>query len=66
MYRNKYKPDSWVCFVHCNDIDNSYNCIVYPPRLIEEIVFGEPKLAKLRGEKLVVYAKDNGFEDLTV
>lgn len=54
-------PEAWVCFVKCNDEDGSYNCIVYPPHQIKELTFGQPKLQKLRGEKLVVYAKNNGL-----
>ncbi len=65
----KYRRDiilddlsAWVCFVNCNDTDDYYECVVYPPLQIKEIVFGEPKLARLRGEKKVVYAEDNGLE----
>ncbi|BAZ18658.1 hypothetical protein NIES4071_105430 (plasmid) [Calothrix sp. NIES-4071] len=65
----KYRRDiilddlsAWVCFVKCNDTDDYYECVVYPPLQIKEIVFGEPKLARLRGEKKVVYAEDNGLE----
>lgn len=54
-------PDAWVCFVQCNDINNKYNCIVYPPLQIKFIKFGEPRLQKLRGEKKVVYAQDNNM-----
>lgn len=53
------QPESWVCFVQCDDSNTQYNCIVYPPIQIEEIKFGKPKLLKLRGEKLVVYAEEN-------
>lgn len=55
------RPNDWVCFVLCDDTNNSYNCTIYPPIQIKELVFGEPRLAKLKGEKKVVYAKDNNF-----
>lgn len=55
-------PSAWVCFVKCDDTDDYYKCVVYPPLQIKQVVFGEPKLARLRGEKKVVYAEDNGLE----
>jgi hypothetical protein len=55
------QPDSWVCFVKCDDTNSRYNCIVYPAMQIKYIIFGEPKIARLRGEKKVVYAKDNNI-----
>ncbi|MEM7595672.1 MAG: hypothetical protein AAF383_29920 [Cyanobacteria bacterium P01_A01_bin.83] len=55
------EPEAWVCFVQCNYRDRSYDCIIYPPLQIKNIVFSEPKLAKLKSEKKVVYAKDNAL-----
>lgn len=52
-------PHAWVCFVQCNDTDGTYNCTVYSPLQIKDIIFGEPKLSRLRGEKKVVYANSN-------
>lgn len=55
------QANNWVCFVGCNDVDGHYNCYVYPPFQIKELVFRAPKLAKLKGKKQVVYATD--FKD---
>ncbi len=55
------RPNAWVCFVVCDDINKSYNAIVYPPFQIKELVFKPPKLAHLQGKKRVVYAKDLGI-----
>lgn len=52
------KPDAWVCFVECNDKDSSFECTVYPPYQMKELVLGEPKLDYLKGKKKVAYAKD--------
>jgi hypothetical protein len=52
------KPDAWVCFVECNDKNNSFECIVYPPYQMKEIILGEPKLDYLKGKKKVAYAQD--------
>lgn len=56
------QPDAWICFVQCIDLGSTYPCIVYPPRQLKTIKFGEPKLAKLKGEKKVVYAAENGID----
>jgi hypothetical protein len=54
-------PEAWVCFVSCDDTTPSLSCTVFPPLQMKEIIFGQPKLPKLRGKKLVVYAADNGL-----
>ena len=51
-------PEAWVCFVGCNDENEHYNCFVYPPYQIKELLFRDPKLAKLKGKKKVLYATD--------
>lgn len=51
-------PDSWVSFVLCNDSDGSYDCVVFPPFQIRELVFKKPKLRHLWGKKEVVYYED--------
>ena len=48
-------PDAWLCFVECDDI-NEYKCKVFPPCQISDLKFSEPKLAKLKGKKKVIYA----------
>ncbi|MCW3075055.1 MAG: hypothetical protein JWP69_2124 [Flaviaesturariibacter sp.] len=48
------KPQAWVCFVLFDD-EHPYQFTVYPPYQISELVFGEPKLAHLKGSKKVVY-----------
>lgn len=50
-------PQAWVCFVVCNE-RKGYNCLVYPPHQIQELVFKDPKLAYLKGKKRVVYETD--------
>ncbi|RYZ83930.1 MAG: hypothetical protein EOP04_19005 [Proteobacteria bacterium] len=58
------KTDAWVCFVHCDDTNDEYRCVVYPPRQMGTLLLGGPKLARLIGSKKVVYANENGFDDL--
>ncbi|MDB5197132.1 MAG: hypothetical protein JWP88_1503 [Flaviaesturariibacter sp.] len=48
------KPEAWVIFVLFDD-QHPYRFAVYPPFQIKELVFGEPKLARLKGSKKVVY-----------
>lgn len=50
------KPDAWVVFVLLDDISEHKACEVYPPFQIKELIFGEPKLPHLKGQKKVVYA----------
>ena len=47
-------PEAWVCFVKYDEAGQTG--WVYSPRQVETLRFGEPKLAKLRGFKKVVYA----------
>lgn len=49
------KPDAWVCFV---GLESSTRAKVYPPCQIKDLKFREPKLAKLKDSKLVVYAEE--------
>ncbi|MFI5134761.1 MAG: hypothetical protein ACHQD9_02800 [Chitinophagales bacterium] len=51
-------PESWVCFVECNDSDEKFCCTVFPPVKIKRLQFKEPKLSHLKGKKKVVYAED--------
>jgi hypothetical protein len=51
-------PESWVCFVECDDSDEKFLCIVFPPVKIKSLQFKEPKLSHLKGKKKVVYAED--------
>ena len=52
------QKDHWIIFVECNDLDQSFDCIVYPQNKVKELVFCDPKLPHLKGRKKVVYAKD--------
>ena len=55
------QPDAWVIFVEYDDSHPPYQtCFVLPPYQIKELVFGEPKLAHLKGHKKVVYAASLG------
>jgi len=51
-------PESWVCFVECDDSDEKFSCTVFPPLKIKRLRFKEPKLPHLKGKKKVVYAED--------
>ncbi len=48
------KPHAWVCLVRMG----STLAKVYPPYQIKDLKFREPKLEKLKGSKLVVYAEE--------
>jgi hypothetical protein len=48
------KPKTWVCFVALTSL---HSASVYPPYQIKDLTFREPKLEKLKGSKLVVYAE---------
>lgn len=49
------KPDAWVVFVEYDDTA-PYNCYIYPPYQIKNLIFSEPKLPHLIGHKKVIYA----------
>jgi hypothetical protein len=49
------KPEAWVCFVELVAVSSAK---VYPPYQIKDLKFREPKLEKLKGSKLVVYAEE--------
>lgn len=48
------KPEAWVCFVELTLLSAAK---VYPPYQILELKLREPRLEKLKGSKLVVYAE---------
>jgi hypothetical protein len=50
-------PDAWVCLVESDD-NNRYECRVFPPYRIKELIFKEPVLKRLKGKKKVIYARD--------
>ena len=54
------QPGAWVCFVECDDRCSNWTCTVYPPYQMKEIkpLLRDPKLVRLKGKKLVIYAKD--------
>jgi hypothetical protein len=49
------EPEAWVCFVELVSVSSAR---VYPPYQIKDLRFREPKLEKLKGSKLVVYAEE--------
>ncbi len=51
-------PEAWVCFVEFDDMHEGNICNVYPVYQIKELKFKDPFLEKLKGHKLVVYARD--------
>jgi hypothetical protein len=55
------QPNAWVCFVEFDDTSSTNTCYVYPAFQIKELDFKDPILQKLKGFKLVVYAKDLGI-----
>ena len=53
------KPEAWVVFVEFNDmVSDKFECKVFPPYQIKELIFGEPKLEYLKAHKKVVYANN--------
>lgn len=52
-------PLAWVCFVEFDE--QKKICRVFPPFQIKDLPLKEPLLAKLKGEKKVVYAQDLVF-----
>ena len=51
------EPESWVCFVACDDTKENYECFVSQPQQIKNLIFESPILAHLKGKKQVVYAR---------
>lgn len=49
------QPEAWVCFAVFDEVQQV--CVVYPPYQIQELEFGEPKLARLKDSKKVVYVE---------
>jgi hypothetical protein len=49
------KREAWVCFVALRSFSTLK---VYPPYQIKDLKFREPRLKKLAGSKLVVYAEE--------
>ena len=52
------EPESWVCFVVCDDTKANYECFVYQPQQIKNLLFEAPILPHLKGKKQVVYARN--------
>ena len=50
-----HNPEAWVVFVEYDDTA-PYNCYIYPPYQIKNLIFQEPKLLHLKNHKKVVYA----------
>jgi len=48
-------PDAWVCLVVYEDLEDGYECVVYPLRKIKQLIFEAPRLRKLAGKKQAVY-----------
>jgi hypothetical protein len=48
-------PDAWVCLVVYEDLNEGYECMVYPLRRIKQLIFEAPRLSKLVGKKQAVY-----------
>lgn len=48
--------ESWITFVEYDDTGSKNLCHVYPPFQLKELIFGEPALTYLKGEKKVIYA----------
>lgn len=55
-------PEAWVVFVECDDLKN-FECTVYPPFQIKELLFEDPVLPHLKGKKRVVYAEKLPIKD---
>ena len=48
-------PNAWVCLVVYEDLNDGYECVVYPLRKIKQLIFEAPRLKKLIGKKQAVY-----------
>lgn len=48
-------PEAWVCLVLYEDLKPSYECVVYPLRMIKQLIFEDPRLRRLVGKKKAVY-----------
>jgi len=53
-----YDPDAWIIFTLVQDSLIITQVQIYEPRQVKELVFGNPRLERLKGKKLVVYAED--------
>ena len=48
-------PGAWVCLVVYEDLKPAFECIVYPLRMIKQLIFEDPRLSHLVGKKQAVY-----------
>lgn len=59
--RQKYRmiildiPNAWICLVVYEDLKPGYECVVYPLRKINQLMFEAARLNKLVGKKQAVY-----------
>lgn len=51
-------PEAWVCFVEMSDVSEVPYFKVFPPFQIKDLPFKAPRLARLVGRKIAVYAED--------
>jgi hypothetical protein len=52
------KPEAWVSFVAYDDLNDTPVCKIFPTYQIKDLELKEPRLTKLIGKKLAVYAAD--------
>lgn len=48
-------PEAWVCLVLYEDLKVDNECVVYPLRMIKQLIFEAPRLAHLVGKKQAIY-----------
>jgi hypothetical protein len=48
-------PEAWVCLVLYEDLKPACECVVYPLRMIKQLIFEAPRLRRLVGKKQAVY-----------
>ena len=52
------KPEAWVCFVEYCDLEEGCICTVFEPLQMGVLPLKAPRLARLVGKKIAVYAAD--------
>lgn len=48
-------PEAWVCLVLYEDLKPGCECVVYPLRMVKQLIFEDPRLRRLVGKKKAVY-----------
>jgi hypothetical protein len=49
------QPEAWVALVELDDLGGKFDAVVYPLYKIKQLIFEEPRIARLVGKKRAVY-----------